>query len=126
MKRKLNEVRTLIKEEIYRVQIQQLDENILRSLWTLVLTPKVSKIAKQYKDQPEFKELEREIKLSAKNLEMVANRLKDAISKKDALVAKMKDEGIKVHPGMSVAEMMAKLPNISYKEIEQLAKKLHR
>lgn len=123
MRIRLTEIKALIKEEVYKHQINQLDENILRSLWTLILTPKVKKIADQYKNQPEYKELEAQIKQSAANLEMTADRLRDAMAKKQALIAKMKDEGLKVHPGMSVAELIAKLPNVSEKEIQQLSKK---
>ena len=132
MKLKLNEIRQLIKEAVIQQQINVLNENIMRDMWSLILGKKVNKIAKQYKNHPEYKELERKINQSAAELEIIAARLEKTIESKESLIKKYKKQGYDFEPGMSYKDMYAKLdkeyaslrkqiPSKSLADIEQLS-----
>ena len=120
MKIKLNELKHIIQEEVIQCKIDMLNENIVRDMWSLILGNKVNKIAKQYKNQPEYKELERKIKQSSAELEIIAARLEKTINDKDSLIKKYKKQGYDFEPGMSYKDMYAKLD----KEYADLKKRI--
>lgn len=132
MKMKLNEIKHIIQEEVIQYRIDMLNENIMRDMWTLILGKKVNKIAKQYKNHPEYKELERKIKQSSAELEIIAARLEKTIDQKESLIKKYKKQGYDFEPGMSYKDMYAKLdkeyanlrkqiPSNALNDIEQLS-----
>ena len=123
MKTRLYELKQLVREAVYQQHVNILNENIMSDIWSLVFSNKIQKAIKLYKDEPEYKELARQIKISSKELEMVADRLKRTINRKEALIQKLQSKGIKIDVGMSVEEMLAALPNVSMKDIDKMAKK---
>ena len=123
MKTRLYELNKLVREAVYQQHVNILNENIMSDIWSLVFSNKIQKAIKLYKDEPEYKELARQIKISSKELEMVSDRLKRTINRKEALIQKLQSKGIKINVGMSVEEMLAVLPNISMKDIDKMAKK---
>jgi hypothetical protein len=123
MKTRLYELKKLVREAVYQQHVNILNENIMSDIWSLVFSNKIQKAIKLYKDEPEYKELARQIKISSKELEMVADRLKRTINRKEALIQKLQSKGIKIDVGMSVEEMLAVLPNVSMKDIDKMAKK---
>ena len=112
---KLTEVKQLIREQVIQHQIDTLNENIMRDIWSMLLSRNVKRAIDKYKDQPEYKELQRKIKQSTTELEVIAQRLEQTVEKKEALIQKFKKQGYKFEPGMSYKEMYDVL-NKEYQE----------
>jgi C4-dicarboxylate-specific signal transduction histidine kinase len=102
---RLTEVKQLIKEQVAQYQIDILNENIMRDIWSMLLSSKVKRAIDKYKNQPEYKELQRKIKQSTTELEVIAQRLEQTVAEKEALIQKFKKQGYKLEPGMSYKEM---------------------
>lgn len=112
---KLTEIKRLIKEQVIQRQIDYLNENIMRDIWSMLLSKTVRRAIDKYKDQPEYKELQQKIKQSTAELEIVAKRLEQTVEHKEALIQKFKKQGYKFEPGMSYKEMYDVL-NKEYQE----------
>jgi hypothetical protein len=102
---RLTEVKKLIKEQVAQYQIDILNENIMRDIWSMLLSSKVKRAIDKYKNQPEYKELQRKIRQSTTELEVIAQRLEQTVAEKEALIQKFKKQGYKLEPGMSYKEM---------------------
>jgi len=102
---RLTEVKQLIKEQVAQYQIDRLNENIMRDIWSMLLSNKVKRAIDKYKNQPEYKELQRKIKQSTTELEVIAQRLEQTVAEKESLIQKFKKQGYKLEPGMSYKEM---------------------
>jgi hypothetical protein len=102
---RLTEVKKLIKEQVAQYQIDILNENIMRDIWSMLLSSKVKRAIDKYKNQPEYKELQRKIQQSTTELEVIAQRLEQTVAEKEALIQKFKKQGYKLEPGMSYKEM---------------------
>ena len=112
---KLTEVKQLIREQVIQHQIDTLNENIMRDIWSMLLSRNVKRAIDKYKDQPEYKELQRKIKQSTTELEVIAQRLEQTVEKKEALIQKFKKQGYKFEQVMSYKEMYYVL-NKEYQE----------
>jgi hypothetical protein len=87
--------------ESYNRRLYRLNENILSDIMALILTPKLKKSMDALKADPEFKELEKQIKIAKEELTAITKRLERNLSKQQSLVADMKKSGIKVDVGMN-------------------------
>lgn len=92
---------TKLISEQYNSKLKRLHENILTDMMTLILTPKLKKAMKSLKDDPEFKELEQQIKKSKEALDAITKRLERNLEKREELYADMKKAGIKVDTKMT-------------------------
>jgi hypothetical protein len=93
-------LKSLIKES-YDKQLLRLNENILTDIMALILTPKLKKAMKSLKADPEFKELEQQIKKSKEELDTITKRLERNLEKREKTVADMKKAGIDVDINMT-------------------------
>jgi hypothetical protein len=93
-------LKLLIKES-YDKQLHRLNENILTDIMALILTPKLKKAMKSLKADPEFKELEQQIKKSKEELDSITKRLERNLEKREKTVADMKKAGIDVDINMT-------------------------
>lgn len=97
--------------ESYNNRLNRLNENIITDIMALILTPKLKKAMKSLKADPEFKELEQQIKKSKEELEAIAKRLERNLEKRQETINDMQKAGIKVNDNMSPEQMFR-----SYKE----------
>ncbi|NBU99062.1 MAG: hypothetical protein EBS19_12785, partial [Spirochaetia bacterium] len=113
------ELRQLIKEEIVNVKIQLIKENInklnniydtrlslhetvLSSIMSLFLEPGTRKKAEAIKSSAEYKELEKQIKVSSEALDQITKRLKRKIDEYESLIKGLQNDGIDVKMGDSM------------------------
>ena len=100
-----NSLRKLISEEIQKVRLEILEENIVSDILAVILSPKVKKAMKALKDDPEFKELEKQAKLAQQELEAINKRIERNLEKRDKAMSDMQKSGIKVNSNMSAEQM---------------------
>lgn len=129
------ELRQLIKEEIVNVKIQLIKENInklnniydtrlslhetvLSSIMSLFLEPGTRKKAEAIKSSAEYKELEKQIKVSSEALDQITKRLKRKIDEYESLIKGLQNDGIDVKMGDSMDKIMQKVKT-KHKEILQ-------
>lgn len=98
-------IRQLIKEEVQKVKLSILEESIVNDIMMLVLSPKIKKVVKTIKSDPEFQELERQAKLAKDELEAITKRIERNLDKREKAVAEMKKAGIKVDTSMDSTQM---------------------
>lgn len=96
---------TKLISEQYNSKLKRLHENILTDMMTLILTPKLKKAMKSLKDDPEFKELEQQIKKSKEAIDSITKRLERNLDKRNKIVQDMKKAGIKVDANMDSTQM---------------------
>lgn len=84
-----------------------LTENFINSLIALVLSPKVKKIEKQLKNDPEYQALEKRAKQIQDELEVINKKLEKVVTERESVLSDMKKAGIKVTPNMGHAEVTA-------------------
>ena len=99
-------LKDLIKEQIQNVRLQLLDESIVKDIMSLILSPRVKKAIKTLRDDPDFKELEQQIKLAKDELEAINNRIEKNLAKREKVVQDMKKAGIKVDTNMDSTQML--------------------
>jgi len=102
---KIIQLKSLIREQVQRVQLQQLDETIVSDIMALILSPKIKKAVKMLKNDPDFQELERQIKLSKDELDAIQKRIERNLDKQNKIVRDLKKAGIKVDYGMNSVQM---------------------
>jgi len=98
-------LRKLISEEIRKVKLEILDESIAADILSLVLSPKVKKAVKTLKNDPEYKELERQAKLAQEELEAIHKRIERNLEKRNKAVSEMQKAGIKINSNMNAEQM---------------------
>jgi hypothetical protein len=108
-------LKSLIKES-YDKQLLRLNENILTDIMALILTPKLKKAMKSLKADPEFKELEQQIKKSKEELDAITKRLERNLEKRKSLVADMNKAGVKVDINMNSNEIYQAIKSWQSKE----------
>jgi len=96
---------TKLISEQYNSKLKRLHENILTDMMTLILTPRLKKAIKSLKDDPEFKELEQQIKKSKEAIDAITKRLERNLDKRNKIVQDMKKAGIKVDTNMDSTQM---------------------
>lgn len=96
-----SKLKKLIKEEIYRVRLDILEEGIAADILSLILSPKIKKAMKQLKQDPEFQELERQIKLATEEFNAITKRLERNLEQRTRIVDDMKKSGIEVTTNMN-------------------------
>jgi hypothetical protein len=95
----------IIQEQMKKVQLRTLTENIVSDIISLILSPKIKKEAAAIKDDPEYKELERQAKLAQQELEAISKRIERNLEKRAKVVRDMKKAGIKVATDMNSTQM---------------------
>jgi hypothetical protein len=95
----------IIQEQIQKVRLRTLTENIVSDIITLILSPKIKKAAAAIKDDPEYKELEKQAKLAQQELEAISKRIERNLEKRAKVVQDMKKAGIKVAQDMNSTQM---------------------
>jgi hypothetical protein len=114
-------LKSLIKES-YDKQLLRLNENILTDIMALILTPKLKKAMKSLKADPEFKELEQQIKKSKEELDAITKRLERNLEKRKSLVADMNKAGVKVDVNMDSMQMYNAFKDWQSKESKKIGK----
>jgi len=97
----MNRLKKLISEEVKKVRLEILEENILSDLLALFLTPKVKKAVKILRDDPEFVKLEKKIKDTQVEINAITKRLEKNLTEREKHLADMKSLGIKVDSKMN-------------------------
>jgi hypothetical protein len=98
-------LKTLIKEQIAQTRLDLLSESIVSDIMALILSPKVKKAVSKLKNDPEYKELERQAKLAQQELEAINKRLERNLSEREKVISDMKRAGIKVDVGMDIDQV---------------------
>jgi hypothetical protein len=111
----------LISEQ-YNSKLKRLHENILTDMMTLILTPKLKKAMKSLKADPEFKELEQQIKKSKEALDAITKRLERNLEKRKDLVSDMNKSGIKVDIDMNSEQIYQAYKSWQSKEAKKIGK----
>jgi hypothetical protein len=75
---KKSELTRIIKEEYTSLTKQPINESIVDSIIKLVLGGVIAKKAQELRDDPEYKELEKRVKLFQKEMELHGRRIKRA------------------------------------------------
>lgn len=117
----LQNLKSLLAES-YNRKLSILNENILSDIMALILTPKLKKAMSSLKADPEFKELEKQIKLAKEELEAIAKRLERNLDKRKSIVADMNKAGIKVEVGMDSEQIYQAYKSWQTKENKKLNK----
>jgi chemotaxis regulatin CheY-phosphate phosphatase CheZ len=117
----LQNLKSLLAES-YNRKLSILNENILNDIMALILTPKLKKAMSSLKADPEFKELEKQIKLAKEELEAIAKRLERNLDKRKSIVADMNKAGIKVEVGMDSEQIYQAYKSWQTKENKKLNK----
>jgi chromosomal replication initiation ATPase DnaA len=94
-------LKSLLTEHKLQKNLRLLDENIVHDIMMLVLSPKVKKAMKTLKKDPEFIELERQIKRSKEEMEMIAKRIERNMEKRQGYINDLKKAGVKVDINMT-------------------------
>jgi len=123
---KRNNFKSLIREEVQKVRLQILEENIISDIISLILTPKVKKSMKALKADPEFKELERQAKLAKEELEAITKRIEKNLDAREQVIQDMKKAGVKVDTSMDAFEVNKAYQNWSKKLLNQAKKQVSR
>jgi len=114
---KSSQLKQLIKEEIASVKLslieqsitdtftslhkkRNMSESILSSLASLFLNSKYKKKAEQFKNSPEYKELQHELEMTNKSLNYLTGKLKDKIDDYEKGIDSMQKAGLKVDAKM--------------------------
>jgi len=97
----MNRLKKLISEEVKKVRLEILEENILSDLLALFLTPKVKKAVNILRDDPEFVKLEKKIKDTQIEINAITKRLEKNLTEREKHLANMKSLGIKVDSKMN-------------------------
>lgn len=84
-----------------------LTENFINSLIALALSPKVKKIEKQLKNDPEYQALEKKAKQIQDELDVINKRLEKVVTEREKIVSDMRKNGMKVSGDMSASELRA-------------------
>jgi len=108
--------------ESYNRKLSILNENILNDIMALILTPKLKKAMSSLKADPEFKELEKQIKLAKEELEAIAKRLERNLDKRKSIVADMNKAGIKVDVDMDSEKIYQAYKSWQSKESKKIGK----
>lgn len=82
-----------------------LTENFINSLIALVLSPKVKKIEKQLKNDPEYQALEKRAKQIQDELEVINKKLEKVVTEREKIVSDMRKNGMKVSGDMTASEL---------------------
>lgn len=114
-------LKKLITEEIRKVQLEILEENIVSDIMALILSPKVKKAMKTLKNDPDFKELETQIKRSKEEAEAIAKRIEHNMEKREKAVSDMQKAGIKVTTSMDAEQTFR-----AYKDWQSKMNKAHK
>lgn len=117
----LQNLKSLLAES-YNRKLSILNETILNDIMALILTPKLKKAMSSLKADPEFKELEKQIKLAKQELEAIAKRLERNLDKRKSIVADMNKAGIKVEVGMDSEQIYQAYKSWQTKENKKLNK----
>ena len=117
----LQNLKSLLAES-YNRKLSILNETILNDIMALILTPKLKKAMPSLKADPEFKELEKQIKLAKEELEAIAKRLERNLDKRKSIVADMNKAGIKVEVGMDSEQIYQAYKSWQTKETKKLNK----
>ena len=117
----LQNLKSLLAES-YNRKLSILNETILNDIMALILTPKLKKAMSSLKADPEFKELEKQIKLAKEELEAIAKRLERNLDKRKSIVADMNKAGIKVEVGMDSEQIYQAYKSWQTKENKKLNK----
>lgn len=110
----MKNLKKILSEEIQKVRLELLEESIISDIMSLILSPKVKKAMKNLKDDPDFIELERQIKVNADELNAINRRLEKNLSEREKHIVDMKKAGIKVEAGMNGEQMFR-----AYKEWQE-------
>jgi hypothetical protein len=108
--------------ESYNRRLYRLNENILSDIMALILTPKLKKAMSSLKSDPEFKELETQIKLAKEELTAITKRHERNLDKRKSIVADMNKAGIKVEVGMDSEQIYQAYKSWQTKENKKLNK----
>jgi len=119
---KLTEVKNLIIEQVYQYKLDIINEAIMQDFLALLLSSKVRRDLRKYKNTPEYKELERQITISKKNLDTLAAKLERHAAQRDALIKDAAAMGIKVKDSMTYDDIISAFPDHTA-EINKMRKK---
>lgn len=114
-------LKTLISES-FNKRLSIINENILTDIMALILTPKLKKAMKSLKNDPEFKELEQQIKKSKEELDAIQKRLERNLEKRKGLVADMNKAGVKVNVDMDSEQIYQAYKSWQSKESKKIGK----
>lgn len=117
----LQNLKSLLAES-YNRKLSILNENILKDIMALILTPKLKKAMSSLKTDPEFKELEKQIKLAKEELEAITKRLERNLDKRKSIVADMNKAGIKVEVDMDSEQIYQAYKSWQTKETKKINK----
>jgi HD superfamily phosphohydrolase len=113
-------LKSLIKEQVYHVRLEILEETIISDIIALILSPKAKKNLKALQNDPEYIELEKQAKLASKELEMINRRLERNLEKQQKLVNDMKKAGVKVEINMNAEQMYQAYKSWQSKEAKRV------
>jgi hypothetical protein len=115
-------LKKLIKEEVYNFRLSIINENILQDIMSLILTPRLKKAIKSIKADPEYKELEQQIKKSKEELELITKRLERNLERRSELVKDMNKAGIDVTLNMDSDQIYNAFKSWQSKEAKKIGK----
>ena len=93
------------------MQSELLHETSIEKLMTLMLTPKLKKVINKYKDLPEYKELELQVKNTIEEMDLIIRRLDRHIKEREELVKQANKIGWKIKPWKSTIELIKQIEN---------------
>ena len=108
--------------ESYNNRLKRLNENIITDIMALILSPKLKKAMKSLKADPEFKELEQQIKKSKEELEAISKRLERNLEKRQELVKDMNKAGVKVDTSMNSEQIYQAYKSWQSKEAKKVGR----
>lgn len=115
-------LKNIIKEEVYNIRLSIINETILQDIMSLILTPRLKKAIKSIKADPEYKELEQQIKKSKEELDSITKRLERNLERRSALVKDMNKAGIDVTNNMDSDQIYNAFKSWQSKEAKKIGK----
>jgi vancomycin resistance protein YoaR len=111
MKSLVTEVKKIILEEVYQYKLDTINESMIQDFLALLLSSKVRRDLKKYKNTAEYKELERQIEINKKTMETLAAKLEKHAETRNALIKDAKKLGINVKDTMTYDDIVAAFPD---------------